>query len=201
MSGKAPLGGSTEPSILPGVRWGRVERHGDLRGSFRELWRASAFGSIGAADAGIPDARFAQANLSSSAQGVLRGLHFHRRQLDHWIVARGRAWVALVDVRAMVAGQADRPIVEARELAEDGTVTIPTGVAHGFLALDPLELVYLVTNEYDGTDELGFAWDDPAAAVPWPRVAGTLDGRPILSQRDLANPSLTALVERLRAGG
>ena len=46
---------------------------------------------------------------------------------------------------------------------------IPTGVAHGFLALEPLELLYLVTNEYDGTDELGFAWDDPTAGVPLAR--------------------------------
>ena len=49
---------------------------------------------------------------------------------------------------------------------------IPTGVAHGFLALEPLELLYLVTNEFDGRDELGFAWDDPAVGVPWPAVAG-----------------------------
>ena len=43
---------------------------------------------------------------------------------------------------------------------------IPAGVAHGFLALEPLELLYLVTNLYDGSDELGFAWDDPAVARP-----------------------------------
>jgi dTDP-4-dehydrorhamnose 3,5-epimerase len=194
--------GTAEPaSALAGVRWGRIQRHGDLRGSFRELWRASAFGGLGIVDAGRPDARFVQANLSTSAAGVLRGLHFHRRQLDHWVVARGQAWVALVDVRAMVAGAADRPTVETRELAEDGTVTIPAGVAHGFLALEPLELAYFVTNEYDGTDELGFAWDDPAAAVPWPPVPGTADGRPILSDRDLANPPLRTLVDRLRASG
>ena len=71
----------------------------------------------------------------------------------------------------------------------DDWVVIPTGVAHGFLALEPLELIYLVTNEYDGTDELGFAWDDPAVAVDWPPLAGTADGRPILSARDGANPS------------
>ena len=59
--------------------------------------------------------------------------------------------------------------METRELAADGWVYIPTGVAHGFLAIEPLQLVYLVTNEYDGADELGFAWDDPAVAVPWPR--------------------------------
>ena len=130
---------------------------------------------------------------------MLRGLHFHRRQLDHWIVARGRALVALVDVRPMIERRDPRPLVEVRELTEDGTVTIPTCVAHGFLALEPLELVYLVTNEYDGSDELGFAWDDADASVPWPEVPGTPDGRPILSDRDRANPSLASLVARLRA--
>ena len=75
---------------------------------------------------------------------------------------------------------------------------IPTGVAHGFLALEPLELIYLVTNEYDGSDELGFAWDDPAVGVPWPVLSVTPDGRPILSGRDQTNPPLAELVERLR---
>ena len=187
------------PSPLPGVSWGRITRHLDERGSFRELWRAGAFRSLDAAATGLPGAAFIQANLSTSAAGVLRGLHFHRRQLDHWIVARGRALVALVDVRPMIERRDPRPLVEVRELTEDGTVTIPTGVAHGFLALEPLELVYLVTNEYDGSDELGFAWDDADASVPWPEVPGTPDGRPILSDRDRANPSLASLVARLRA--
>ena len=183
------------------MTWGAVARHGDARGSFRELWRASAFGDLDAELVGRPDAAFVQANLSTSAAGVLRGLHFHRRQLDHWVVAAGRAFVALVDVRPLVADPAGRPIVEVREARRpDGTVTIPAGVAHGFLALEPLELVYLVTNEFDGSDELGFAWDDPLAAVPWPHIPGTPDGRPILSDRDRANPSLVELAARLRAG-
>jgi len=55
-----------------------------------------------------------------------------------------------------------------------------------------------VTNGYDGSDELGFAWDDPLAAVPWPTVEGTPDGRPILSGRDQTNPSLSELMGRLR---
>ena len=46
---------------------------------------------------------------------------------------------------------------------------IPIGVAHGFLALEPLELIYLVTNEYDGTDELGSPGTTRSPAVPWPR--------------------------------
>jgi dTDP-4-dehydrorhamnose 3,5-epimerase len=188
------------PAAIAGVAWGAVVRHADVRGSFCELWRASAFGTLDPAAAGRPDAAFVQANLSTSAAGVLRGLHLHRRQLDHWVVASGRAFVALVDVRPLLADPAARPIVETRELGPDATVSIPAGVAHGFLALEPLELIYLVTNEFDGTDELGFAWDDPTAGVAWPPVSATPDGRPILSDRDRANPPLVELAARLRAG-
>jgi dTDP-4-dehydrorhamnose 3,5-epimerase len=179
-------------SRLPGVRFGAVDRHADARGSFRELWRASAHPD---------DEPYVQANLSTSSAGVLRGLHLHRRQADRWVVIDGRAFVALVDVRPMLAAgdAAPSPLVEVRELDPDDWVEIPAGVAHGFLALEPLDLVYLVTNEYDGSDELGFAWDDPLAGVPWPAIAATPDGRPVLSQRDASNPSLAALVADLRA--
>ena len=195
-------------SALPGVRYGAVARHADDRGAFRELWRASHFGAIAAAEVRTApsDAEttqeaapsFVQANLSSSASGVLRGLHFHRRQLDYWVVASGRAFVALVDLRPMLQDGATAPLVETRELVADEWVVIPSGVAHGFLAMGPLELLYLVTNEYDGSDELGFAWDDPAAAVPWPTAIESADGRPVLSARDQTNPSLADLLVRLR---
>jgi dTDP-4-dehydrorhamnose 3,5-epimerase len=180
---------SRPPSSLPGVLYGAIVRHADQRGSFRELWRAGDF----------PDEPFVQANLSTSATGVLRGLHLHQRQDDLWIVADGRAFVALVDLRPMLDGTGSKPRIETRELRADEWVVIPTGIAHGFLALDPLQLIYLVTNEYDGSDELGFAWDDPAVAVDWPPLAGTPDGRPILSERDGANPPLADLLERMRA--
>jgi dTDP-4-dehydrorhamnose 3,5-epimerase len=186
------------PSRLEGVRYGRLEPYADRRGSFAELWRASWFGAIEARQAGLPDARFCQANLSTSAEGVLRGLHYHRRQLDYWTVVEGRALVALVDVRPVLADLAARASVETRELGPLENVVIPAGVAHGFLALEPLSLLYLVTNEYDGSDELGFAWDDPEVGIQWPRIPGTPDGRPILSDRDRGNPALRALVERLR---
>jgi dTDP-4-dehydrorhamnose 3,5-epimerase len=191
-------------SAIDGVRYGRITRVGDARGSFCELWRASAAGDIDPAAAGVgADASpvYRQINLSTSAAGVLRGLHLHRRQLDHWIVAGGRAFVALVDVRPLLRDAGAAPIVETSTLAADATIDIPVGVAHGFLALEPLDLVYLVTTEYDGTDELGFAWDDPLAAVDWPHLTATPDGRPILSDRDRSNPSLPELAERLRREG
>lgn len=178
-------------SGIPGVRFGTTGRHADERGAFRELWRASDY---------PPEVRFVQANQSSSAAGVLRGLHLHQRQMDRWVVTAGRALVALVDVRPMLVrdAPAGAPVVETRELRADEWVDIPAGVAHGFLALEPLELIYLVTNEYDGADELGFAWDDPRAAVPWPQLSATPHGRPILSERDRSNPSLAEVVARLR---
>ena len=176
-----------EPGRLDGVWWGRLTSHADERGVFRELWRASW----------SSDQRFVQANLSTSRAGVLRGLHYHRRQLDRWTIARGRAFVALVDVRPLLTDLSAAPIVDARELGPDEWVVIPSGVAHGFYAIEATDLLYFVTNEYDGTDELGFAWDDPLAAVPWP-ATGTPDGRPRLSRRDLTNPSLEELVASLR---
>jgi dTDP-4-dehydrorhamnose 3,5-epimerase len=176
---------------VEGVIAGRVARHADERGSFRELWRGSEQGT-----------GFVQANLSVSAPWVLRGLHLHRRQFDRWVVASGRAFVAFVDLRAALArplsDEAPAVDVAVRTIEADDTIMVPIGVAHGFLALEPLDLIYFVTNEYDGSDELGFAWDDPDAAVPWPPIP-TPDGRPILSGRDSANPSLRELVRSLLA--
>lgn len=182
--------GDRAASSLLDVRYGAIVRHADERGSFRELWRADAF----------PGRQFVQANLSTSTAGVLRGLHLHQRQDDLWVVAAGRAFVALVDVRPLLDGSGSAPLVETRELGANDWVVIPSGVAHGFLALEPLDLIYLVTNEYDGSDELGFAWEDPAVGVPWPRLRVTADGRPILSDRDVANPPLEELLVRIRAG-
>ena len=178
---------------IAGVRLGKIARHEDGRGSFRELWRASWFDGE----------RFVQANASVSAPGVLRGLHMHRRQTDHWVVRRGRAFVALVDIRAPLAG-GGVAVVATLEMGADDWCAIPPGVAHAFLALEELEMLYLVTNEYDGSDELGFAWDDPTVGVPWPTIgrpggSGGSGGDPILSERDRTNPTLGELLQSLRA--
>ncbi len=96
---------------LPGVRYGRIARFARSRAV-----RSASCGG----PAPTPDAdRFVQANLSTSATGVLRGLHLHRRQLDRWVVASGRGFVALVDVRPMLRADAPAaaPLVETRELA------------------------------------------------------------------------------------
>lgn len=153
---------------IEGVTISRLDRHPDARGFFSEIVR---FG-------GDPPVR--QVNHSRSRQGVLRGLHYHLEQADLWYFVRGEAQVALVDLRD------DRRTI-ATLRAEEGspcTIYIPPGVAHGFLALTDVDLVYLVTHEYDEADEHGVAWDDPGLAIPWALPD------PILSERDRTNPPL-----------
>ena len=57
-------------------------------------------------------------------------------------------------------------------------------------ALAEAEVEYKCTDFYDAGDEIGFAWDDPMVAAPWP-----IDD-PILSEKDRGAPTLAA-IERL----
>jgi dTDP-4-dehydrorhamnose 3,5-epimerase len=167
--------------VIPGVAHLLLDKHQDQRGFFMETYRASWF----------PEVAFVQANLSQSSPPTLRGLHYHLRQEDLWLIPSGRAFVALVDLRE---GQGHLT-VETFELEGARAVHIPVGVAHGFLAQTDLLMSYLVTNYYDGTDELGVAWDDPEIAVPWPIEA------PILSERDSRNPRWAEVPSEHRPGG
>lgn len=157
-------------AAIEGVILTDLEQHGDERGSFVELFRQRSY-----------PGPFVQANHSRSIAGVLRGLHYHRKQADLWYVVAGRAQVALVDLR-----RSGTPAVRVLEMADEQprSLYIPPGVAHGFLALEDLDLIYAVTAEYDASDEYGIAWDDPTLAVPWKR------DRPILSERDSSNSRL-----------
>ncbi|HEY7874772.1 MAG TPA: dTDP-4-dehydrorhamnose 3,5-epimerase family protein [Actinomycetota bacterium] len=156
---------------MPGVVFAALDVHGDDRGSFAEIFRADAF-----------PATFVQSNHSKSRAGVLRGLHYHRRQADLWYVTAGRAQVALADLR----GGAGRPATATLELAAEtpSTLYIPAGVAHGFLALTDVDLLYWVTAYFDNSDEHGVTWDDPTLAIPW------ASSTPVLSERDRSNPEL-----------
>ena len=166
---------------IAGVQQRRLTVHADERGSFQEAWRESWMTSIGGS--------MRQANVSVSRPGVLRGLHVHLRQADLWVVLDGHPFIALVDVRP--GGRTGRPSVQTIAGQPGDALSIPAGVAHGFYARDAVTLLYLVTREFDGSDELGFAWDDPDAAVPWPA------GQPVLSPRDASAPPLAQVLDRL----
>src|SRR5687768_16341454 len=108
-----------------------------------------------------------QGNRSDSGRGVLRGLHYHRRQADYWYEVRGRVFVAMHDLRRSSPTCGASLTMEIGDENQVG-VYIPKGVAHGFQAMTDVTLTYLVDQYYDNTDELGLAYDDPTAAIPWP---------------------------------
>jgi dTDP-4-dehydrorhamnose 3,5-epimerase len=170
------------PTTIEGVVLRRNVERLDERGSFTELWRASLTRPLTAEP-------MVQANLSHSHAGVLRGMHFHLRQADLWMLVEGTAVAAVTDVRPALRG--GRPTSEIIEMSVGDALFIPAQVAHGFLALTDMALVYLVSNEYDGTDEHGFAWNDPDAAISWPATPE------IISDRDRANPTLRELITTL----
>jgi dTDP-4-dehydrorhamnose 3,5-epimerase len=179
-------------TTIDGVRRRHLPAHLDARGSFSELWRS------GWTDPLLAEP-FVQANLSRSKAGVLRGMHFHLMQTDLWVVIEGRAVVGLTDLRSPIAGPGWRPQADVLDLEAGDALLIPPRIAHGFYAPHDLSLVYLVTREFDATDEHGFAWDDPMAGLPWPVT------EPILSARDRANPplreALTALLGQPQSSG
>ena len=178
-----------QPTTLPGVLRRTLVSHADDRGALREAWRMSLTASLGIGP-------ISQVNHTMSRAGALRGLHFHLRQTDVWIVLEGRAQVGLADLRALLAGeQGGRPPTLSLELAAGDSLLIPTGVAHGLWALTDVSLLYLLTAEYDATDEYEFAWNDPVANVPWPANS------PLLSDRDRDAPSLEQAIRQVRSGG
>lgn len=129
-----------------------------------------------------------QANLSWSRPGVLRGLHWHRRQADYWCVLSGVAHVALVDLREGSPTRLGTALRRIDAAERRFGLAIPAGVAHGFFAESEVLLLYLVDATFTGDDEQGLAWDDPELGIVWPTAT------PILSERDRSNPSLAEVL-------
>jgi dTDP-4-dehydrorhamnose 3,5-epimerase len=167
--------GIVKSDIIAGVKFARLKVWADERGRFLETFRKEWF----------PERSWeiVQTNCSYSQANVLRGLHYHLRQADYWFVSRGMIRVALVDLRY---SSPTKGASQTLEIGEDNPigVYIPVGIAHGFVALTDATLTYLVDNYYDGSDELGVAWNDPALGVNW----GVSE--PVLSPRDLQNSLL-----------
>lgn len=175
------------PTAIDGVMRRSNASNADHRGAFTELWRSSQTAQL------AQNEQFVQANLSRSQRGVLRGMHFHRRQTDLWMLIGGRCLAATTDLRRVAAEGARATRSQVVELTFGDILYIPPLVAHGFWAFDETLLLYLVSNEYDGGDEYGFAWNDATAAIEWPA------GEPILSERDRTNPFLDEVAETIGA--
>lgn len=161
------------------VTFVHLKAFADDRGRFTEFFRKEWF----------PQRNWQnfQMNHSASKAGVLRGLHYHFQQIDYWYVPHGRILVGLADLRRSSPTYLQSQLVEISDSNCIG-VYIPSGVAHGYLALTDAMMMYVVDQYYNPNDEFGVAWNDSAFRLNWPVSS------PILSSRDQNNLTLTAIL-------
>ncbi len=156
----------------------------DERGSFvSPMQQQALLDTIG--QASFPAA---QANVSRSRRGVVRGIHFTRTPpgcAKYVYCAQGQALDMVVDLRvgSPTFGRWDSVLLDP-EAAR--AVYFPIGVGHAFVALtDPTVMSYILTSAYDPDNELAVSVADPVLALPIPP-----DIEPIMSARDSAAMTL-----------
>lgn len=172
---------------------------GDSRGFFYESWNEKAFQEA----IGQP-IRFVQDNHSRSSKGVLRGLHYQRRQAQGKLVrvTAGRVWDVAVDIRV---GSKTFGTWWGTELSDVNhrQLWIPEGMAHGFLVLsDYADFLYKTTDYWSPEWERSVLWNDPEIGIEWPlaQLADTNDEA--LSLLKLADRDRFAWdLQALREGG
>ncbi len=169
------------PTEIAGVLEIDLPRYGDDRGYFMEAYNKKVW-----QDAGF-EAEFVQDNMSKSAAGVLRGLHYQIQPHGMGKLVRaitGRVFDVAVDLRraSPTFGQ-----WAGRELsAENGlALWIPSGFAHGFLSLEDDTIVYYkCTYWYTPEAERSLNWQDPKVNIDWPEEPASI------SPKDAAAPYL-----------
>ena len=124
-----------------------------------------------------------RASISHARAGVLRGLHYHYRQIAFWFVVQGRIRVGLFDLRRSSPTRGGSEILELNGQKPFG-VHIPAGVGYGFVACSDALLVSLGDSLGDPNGVRGVAWDDPDVGLDW-GIAN-----PKISLRDSNNPLL-----------
>lgn len=165
---------------LPGCVVIEPAVHGDARGFFYESFNAARF-----AEAGL-DFKFVQTNVSRSAQGVLRGLHYQWPNPQGKLVSvlEGEVYDVAVDIRvgSPTFGRWAGAILSADNKRH---FWVPEGFAHGFAVLSQnATFVYQCTALYDRAADAGIRWNDAALAIDWPIAA------PSLSDKDERAPFL-----------
>ena len=173
-----------EATLLPGVLVIEPRVFRDERGMFAETYHAGRYLS-----AGLP-AEFVQDNVSRSAQGTLRGLHFQappHAQAKLVSVLEGEVFDVVVDIRrgSPTYGEWFGTDLSAGTMRQ---LYVPAGFAHGFCVTSETALfAYKCSTGYTPTAEGSVRWDDPDLAIPWPVID------PTLSDKDRRAPSFADL--------
>jgi dTDP-4-dehydrorhamnose 3,5-epimerase len=159
--------------------------HGDDRGTFGEWFRGADFAAVTGHRMAL-----AQANVSVSRRGVIRGIHFADvppGQAKYVTCARGAILDVVVDIRV---GSPTFGRWDAIELDDQvrSAVYIAEGLGHAFCALtDEATAVYLCSEPYAPGREHALNALDPELGIAWPA-----DLDVVLSDKDAAAPGLAA---------
>jgi dTDP-4-dehydrorhamnose 3,5-epimerase len=158
------------------------QQHGDPRGLFLEWYRFDRL-----AEAVGHPLRLAQGNLSVSARGVVRGIHYADvppGQAKYVTCVRGAVVDVVVDLRVGSPSYGRWDAVRLDEV-DRRAVYLAEGLGHGFCALtDDATLAYVCSQTYNPAAERAVHPMDPDLSVDWPADV------PILSARDEAAPTL-----------
>lgn len=178
MSSTTAVAGNTNLQIietaLPGVVIIKPRVFEDPRGFFMETYRQNVL-----REAGIRD-NFVQDNHSRSSRGVLRGLHYQLRRPQAKLcrVVQGEVLDIAVDVRleSPTFGKWISVVLSGENHQQ---LYIPKGFAHGFaVRSEAADFLYKCSDYFDGADDRGVLWDDPAIGIDWQTP------EPILSDKD-----------------
>ena len=158
---------------LPGVLILEPKVFGDDRGFFMETWNGRRY-----EDLGIPN-DFVQDNLSFSAHGVLRGLHFQNPKPQGKLVSvlRGEVFDVAVDIRtgSPTYGRWTGVTLSAENRRQ---FWVPPDFAHGFVVTGEDALFSYKCTDYYAPDHDGSVlWNDPEIGIRWPIEAPTLSGK------------------------
>ena len=157
----------------------------DGRGCFFETWRENEFRRR------VYDCSLVQDNHSTSARGVLRGLHYQIRHPQGKLIRA--VWGEIYDVAVDMRRSSPTFGVSAGVVLSSENrrmLWIPPWCAHGFLVMSPdADVVYRCSDYYDPASERSVRWNDPALGIRWPLPEGA---QPELSAKDEAAPDLSA---------
>jgi dTDP-4-dehydrorhamnose 3,5-epimerase len=131
------------------------------------------------------DIAFVQENRSRSVKHTIRGLHYQlgRPQGKLVGVLSGELYDVAIDLRrsSPTFGKWTGFRLSGNE---HRYAWIPSGFAHGFLALsERVEVIYKLSEFWAPEHERIIRWDDPDLAIRWP-----FEGKPVLSKRDSEAP-------------
>lgn len=145
----------------------------DIRGSFTKIYHEGLYREAGIAF------QLREQYISVSRKDVIRGMHFQLPPYDCTklvTVLEGAAMDVILDLRSGSPTYLQAAQIELRA-DQPKAVLIPTGFAHGFLALeDHTSMLYNVSAVYAPSYDTGIRWD--SFGFSWPV------SHPVISRRD-----------------